>query len=291
MLKLTSAFNERRTKFVINQDNYSEGNLKTFDDHNHSFISFIPSATSLGKSSIDQAIEIKLGYEHCLPGIPEVKAMVKEAVINGVKCKVHTYFDEMQRVEALLSFDSEIKFYEAEIKSRITAKQQVKSNKYFTVHCLSGDKQQYTYERNLEAIKKEYAKLGYFCLVTNELDLTSLEVLNLYHSKEMVDKSFKDVSHILQRRIKPEDIDTANGRMFVFFISLILLSMLQNKIAQSGSKIKVAIEEIIAELDDIKYFVTHNEKILHPLTTLQKSLIEALGLNLDLSLDLNLDFV
>jgi transposase len=131
-----------------------------------------------------------------------------------------------------------------------------------------------------EVIDEARQRFGYFALFTNDASLSSVEALSVYRSKDAVEKAFSDIKTRLDFRTpKVSTEGTLDGKLLVVFISLIIISWLKKKMADSGLSDKWTLQGLIDELDTIERYerVGHRPRILE-VTKKQKDIFEALGI-------------
>ncbi|AIL32169.1 IS1634 family transposase [Basilea psittacipulmonis] len=280
MLSLTKNLKDKKITFVMDQGYFSSDNLKTIDELGNKFITFLPRNTNLSRQSIDEISELKLGYTDLVPGFKTVKCRTISSELTGMKCNLHVFLDPDKQIELQSDFEEYLQYEEKALQDKIKEKVVTKKTcKYFKIH--QEGKTEYSYERDIEKISYEYNRLGYFVLITNNLDLTSGEVLEAYRGKDLIEKAFCDIkTNLDSRRLRTQRSETTNGKIFVMFIALILLSALRNRIRHTEIEYKYSLTNIIEELDDIKLFVTDDEKVLHPLTTDQVKILNELNLDI-----------
>ncbi|RIY31263.1 hypothetical protein CKF54_07050, partial [Psittacicella hinzii] len=279
MLGINSSLKDKDITFVMDQGYYSADNLKAINEMGNKFITFLPRSTKLSKESIDELSEVVLGYTDRVPGFKSVKCRSKKAKIKGVDCQLFVFLDPDKQVELQSDFEDYLDYEEEDLKEKIKGKVITrKKSKYFKIY--REGKEKYTYERDIESIKEEYRRLGYFVLITNDLNATANEVLEVYRGKDLIEKAFKDIKTGLDsRRLRTQNSETTNGKIFLMFIALIILCSIRNRVRGTNIEYKYSIQEIIEELDDIKFFINDNSKLLHPMNTDQIQILNELKID------------
>jgi transposase len=123
-------------------------------------------------------------------------------------------------------------------------------SKYFDIKEKDGH---YYIEQNEELIAKRIIKFGTFILITNHPDLSEIEILRMYRRRDAVEKIFDDMKNDLDRkRLRVNRENRVRGSLFITFLSLILLSHIENKIHESVRLKKITKQEIFYELKKIK---------------------------------------
>ncbi|KMO85266.1 transposase, partial [Megasphaera cerevisiae DSM 20462] len=85
-----------------------------------------------------------------------------------------------------------------------------------------------------DAIKKARRYFGYFALITNE-KMSAFTALHLYRKKDVVEKAFGNIKERLNmRRLLVSSETGLDGKIFVTFVALILISYLDQKMKQTN---------------------------------------------------------
>ena len=130
-----------------------------------------------------------------------------------------------------------------------------------------------------DAIDEARSLFGYFALFTNDASLTPKEALGVYRGKDSVEKAFSDIKTRLDFRTPKVSTEEAlDGKILVVFISLIIVSWLKQKMAESGLGERWTLQGLVDEVDTIERFERpgHKARILE-VTKKQKEIFEALG--------------
>ena len=135
---------------------------------------------------------------------------------------------------------------------------------------------------NKEAVNrytKKYA--GFQALLTNSIK-DPVKALQVYRDKDVVEKSFNDLKNQLDmKRLRMHSSATVDGRLFVQFIALILISALRKEMRKSNLIERYTVRELLREmgtLTKIKYSRKYGH-ILTELTKPQRELLKKLGLD------------
>ena len=124
--------------------------------------------------------------------------------------------------------------------------------RYFTIRKTRGDQ---TIKVNEEAIREEKLDHGYFSLISNEIK-DPIIALCLYRSKDVVEKAFCNIKDRLNcRRFLTSSEASLNGKLFVVFVGLIILSYIHTKMQKNGLYKSYTLEQVLWELDGIEGFI------------------------------------
>ena len=123
-------------------------------------------------------------------------------------------------------------------------------SKYFEIKERDG---YYYVEQQTSEIEKKIKRFGTFILLTNLIDITVEEILKLYRRRDRVEKVFDNMKNDLDRnRLRVNKEARVKGSLFITFLSLILVSHIENKIRSSKTLKNMTKQEIFYELKKIK---------------------------------------
>ena len=91
---------------------------------------------------------------------------------------------------------------------------------------------------------------GYLVLVTDQMELSAKEVLDIYRSKDSVEKAFYDLKNEQDaKRLGTHGVAARDGKLFTLFISAILISEIRRRMAGlkeewTLSKVRIALDKM-----------------------------------------------
>ena len=135
-----------------------------------------------------------------------------------------------------------------------------------------------------DAIKKARRYLGYFVLISNE-KMDAFTALHLYRMKDVVEKAFGNLKErINMRRLLVSSEKGLDGKIFVEFVALILISYLDHKMKEANLYKNYTLHQLLDKLDVIEYFEDANHSpMIGELLNKQIEIYEALGVKLPTS--------
>ena len=87
--------------------------------------------------------------------------------------------------------------------------------------------------------------MGAILMLTNQPELDRAKILELYRRKDYLEKTFDVLKNEFDgKRLRGHSKDVVNGRLFIRFISLILYSVLANKMRKKISSNTIASEKL-----------------------------------------------
>lgn len=152
-----------------------------------------------------------------------------------------------------------------------------KFSRYFDVR-LTRNRHVRSYSMNEENMKKDVARTGYFAVLTNCMSPSRhdlAEILDIYGMRDEQEKSFMFIkSEQDGRRLRTSKENTADGRLFIQFVALILNCLIYRKFFSSNvlQKLFPTRQHMLEELRAIKL-------IRHPLKA--KIITEIIGRQVD----------
>ena len=89
------------------------------------------------------------------------------------------------------------------------------------------------YIRNYQAIDEQLAKCGFFLIGETDFKKTTAQILEIYRRRDMVEKSIDQLKNELDmKRLQCHNGDTAEGKVFVAFLALIVRAYMMNKLTE-----------------------------------------------------------
>ncbi|MCK5849103.1 MAG: IS1634 family transposase [Caldisericia bacterium] len=129
-----------------------------------------------------------------------------------------------------------------------------------------------------EIINDSMKNYGYFALLSNEVKDPE-EALNIYRSKDIVEKAFGNLKERLSmRRMLVSSEHSLNGKLFVQFIALIYLSSIKKRMQEQNLFRTYTLQEVLDELDGIECYEGpgHRQQV-GEITKKQTELYQQLG--------------
>jgi transposase len=127
---------------------------------------------------------------------------------------------------------------------------------------------------NIDQINKEIKYTGWL-IILGSADLPAEDVINIYRSKDVVEKGFEQLKERLQlRRLRVHSSQSSESKVFISFISHILLCHI-NKIMQEYHLYqRYTLKELLQKLQTIILKDIKGNLFLNELTATQKSILK-----------------
>jgi len=123
---------------------------------------------------------------------------------------------------------------------------------------------------NTEAVSQHIKRYtGFQALLSNKTK-DPLKALQIYRDKDVVEKSFDDLKNQLDmKRLRMHSSRATDGRLFVQFIALILMSALRKEMRKSKLIEHYTVRELLNEMETLTK-ITYSGKYGHILTEVTK---------------------
>ena len=274
-LKYMMADNERlgihKVKFVMDRGFFSAENIRLLVSQAFTFIIAMPNRLRLSRQIIDRYRENMKSSKNYIQSAG-IYAVTSENTDYGFRCYIHLYYSSEKAVDDERSFYLRLDTWEKALLQDDTPKG---AEKYFTVtHDDSGNKQ---VSRNFNQIDNETRYMGFFLIMTTDFNLDSVEVLTVYRMKDVIEKCFSNLKNKLDmKRLRVHSSDAADGKLFISFLALILISHVENTLRDYIRKNDLSTGKIFRELRKIKVVETIDGTALYnPLTKRQRDILAA----------------
>lgn len=132
-------------------------------------------------------------------------------------------------------------------------------------------------EAEIQKYRKKYC--GFFCIMSNKIK-NAKEALEVYRTKDVVEKSFDDLkNHLDMKRLRVHTTAAMDCRLFLQFIALIYTSAIRNTL-QADKKLKhLTAREALEELETISKIKYSNRygQLFTETTSFQRHILQTFG--------------
>lgn len=196
---------------------------------------------------------------------------------------IHYYYSIEKGADDEQAFDKNIAgLYNELLEGNYVESHQKSYEQFFEVKTTPKRGRQVYYRE--DAIKKARRYLGYFVLISNE-KMDAFTALHLYRMKDVVEKAFGNLKERLNmRRLLVSSEKGLDGKIFVEFVALILISYLDHKMKETNLYKTYTLHQLLDKLDVVEYFedAQHSPRI-GELLNKQIEIYETLGVKLPTS--------
>ncbi len=255
-----------RIKLVMDRGFYSEDNINAMYKSHLKFLIAARSSLKIVKEGIDSQRDSLKNWKHYSPmydlyacSIPIQWAYSQARPYKGDVLKstrrmvLHLYYSAERALEREKKLNRLLHTLQMELES---GKENPKHEKLYTTYFevtrtpVRGSTV-VAKEEAIAEIKKNY---GYFALLSNDIK-DPIEALEIYRNKDLVEKAFGNLKERLNlRRLSVSSERSLDGKLFVEFLALIILSYIKKKMQDTGLFKTTTMQELLDELDIIEGF-------------------------------------
>ena len=285
-----------KTKFVMDRGFYSEININGLYKSHVKFLLGVRISLKFVKQALNDTYEDIRMFQNFMEEINTYGLTVpiewnysQERPYKGdvIKDKrrmyLHLYYNIDKGADDESIFDKRIATLFRELKEDNPIESHEKDyTKYFDVK--RTPKRGVTVTPKDKAIREAKKYMGYFALISNEtMDATT--ALHLYRRKDVVEKAFGNIKERLNmRRLLVSSERSLDGKLFVEFVALILISHLDQKMRESQLYNKYSFSQLLDKLDVIECFEEPGKALrVGEILNAQKEIYEKLGVRVPAS--------
>ena len=253
------AFNMHKLMFVMDKGFYSRQNVSAMYSNKYGFIIAMTLSSGTAKKAID---EVRTAIRHPMNIImtDNGEAIYAKTIDShwGSEsfhwpCRFHVYTSENEDIgKRGIRLDMKLR----ECFQELNAGEWVEAHvplyaKYFKMNECENGVKKYDYKEEA-LVKAESRYSGYLVLVTDQMELSAKEVLDIYRSKDAVEKAFYDLKNEQDaKRLGTHGVAAMDGKLFTLFISAILTSEIRRRMA--GLKEEWTLNKVRTALDKITF--------------------------------------
>ena len=285
-----------KTKFVMDRGFYSEDNINGLYKEHIKFLVGTKLSLKFIKKHLDEVYDdIRMfinfdesintyGYTVMTDWDYTQNRPYKGDVIKAKRrIYIHYYYSIEKGADDEQAFDKHIASLHNELlEGKYVESHQKAYAQFFGIKTTPKRGRQVYYKE--DAIKEARRYLGYFVLISNE-KMDAFTALHLYWMKDVVEKAFGNLKERLNmRRLLVSSEKGLDGKIFVEFVALILISYLDHKMKETNLYKNYTLHQLLDKLDVIEYFedANHSPRIGEILNK-QIEIYEALGVKLPTS--------
>jgi transposase len=212
-----------------------------------------------------------------------LRGVTKERVWNsdGHKVYTHIYYNATKAAEARNNLYGYVtRLVELAALNPKDEKHTAEFKKYLIIRKSAKAEGGYTINIRRDVVDKQLTNTGWLVLISNHIS-NAKDALRIYRAKDVVEKGFLRLKKQLDlRRLRIHSDTTMRSKIFVSFISLILMSHLHNVMLSGELYKSFTMSELIRELAKLKVQYISDNRILYPLTATQQSILRAFGVDI-----------
>ena len=272
-----------RMHFVMDKGFYSRKNIDDLVGYRDHFTIAVPLNNKWLQQAIDQIHQTIHGPEGYRKLDDEILYVHSRQYPWGEakrRCYLHLYYNATNRAREVDAFNETLFQYRQEVESgKPVAEHQKAYDDYLIVK--TTPKRGMKVSFNTEAINRHISRYAGFQALLSSGIKNPVEAMGVYRDKDSVEKCFDDLKNGLDmKRLRMHSSSTVDGRLFVQFIALILISAMRKQMRDSGLIEKYTVREVLREMETLTK-INYSGKYGHILTELtkpQKAILKALDI-------------
>lgn len=290
LLKDIDFLDLEKLKLVMDRGFYSEKNINDLMKHHHKFLIGVKNSLKIVGRHLNQLRDVlvtRINYNSELHlyvktfadewDYTEEKPRLGETVTGKRRVYIHIYFNDQHCTDDRDRFNHMLDQYEEELRSGHRNPEHEKAYvRYFELHETPARGLKISYKE--DAIRQAERDYGYFVLMTNGIK-DPVEALRTYRLRDLIEKSFGNLKERLDmRRMSVSSEENFEGKLFVQFIALELMSYIKKKMDDNHLYKNYTMQQLIDTLDIIELYQQPGKaRHLSEITEKQLKLYAALG--------------
>jgi hypothetical protein len=279
------ALEVKRLHYVMDKGFYSKKNVDALVENRDRFTLSVPLNNKWLLEAIDDIYETihgPDGYRKLDDEILYVHSRLYPWGKEMRRCYLHLYYNATARAKDVDKFNEELLQYKGELESGKPVADHQKAYDDFLIQKTT-PKRGLQVSFNSEAVSQYISRYaGFQGLLSNGIK-DPVEAMRVYRDKDAVEKCFDDLKNSLDmKRLRMHTSATVDGRLFVQFIALILISAIRKEMRSSKLIEKYTVRELLQEmktLTKVKYSGKYGH-ILTEVTKAQRDILKALDIQL-----------
>ena len=275
-----------RLHYVMDKGFYSRKNIDDLVAHRAHFTLSVPLNNRWVQQAIDDVhttIHGPEGYRKLDDEILYVHSRLYPWGEGKRRCYLHLYFNAASHARAVDTFNEALFQYRQEMESGQPVPAHQKAYDDFLV-VKTTPKRGMKVSFNTEAVNRHISRYAGFQALLSSSIKDPIEAMQVYRDKDSVEKCFDDLKNSLDmKRLRMHTSSTVDGRLFVQFIALILISALRKQMRDTKLIEQYTVREMLREMETLTK-VNYSGKYGHIMTELTKQQRQILN---DLEIPLN----
>lgn len=269
--------------FVMDKGFYSEKGIAPLLKRYTKFAIGVPFSTKAAKELAGNCMDSICSPDNAvMVGENIYYAQTYRKKLNNRRVYYHVYYDEDRHVREKKLLMRKVLHLENQLMEGSISVTDPAAKRYFTFQ--KTKEGSYNIHRRKDVIDSEKKLAGYFVILTNHYK-DSQQILEIYRNKDIVEKCFDNLKNDLDlHRLRIHSDEAMEGRIFIGFISLIIMSYIREKMRIHDVYRKYSFHELIAELKKLKMIEFKDGKtMLTEITSGQKFIFKAMELEIPTS--------
>ena len=266
--------------FVMDKGFYSIKGISPLLKNHTKFAIGVPFTTDVAKELVNKYKDgICCSANAIMVGENIYYAQTHRTMLKDRRVYYHVYYDEQRHTDDKKHLMQKVIRIENGLQDGSISMNDPSARRYFSFQKTKDGS--YNIHRKTDVIDAEKELAGYFIILTNHYK-DPQHVLEIYRNKDAVEKSFNNLKNDLDlERLRIHTDEAMEGRIFIGFISLIIMSQIREQMRKNNVYDKYSFNELMAELKKLKVIKFKGGKLLMTeLTKKHKYIFKAMGIQL-----------
>ena len=291
MLGKAKEYGYRNVGFILDRGYFSKDNIRYMDHEGYNFVIMVKGMSKLVNGII---LENKNTFEDVrkfhVHGTKTYGITVKSKLYNSdMKSRYfHLYYSPGKNSYQRSDLEKKLERMKRTIE-KLRGKTEVELSEsyleYFEPIYYEPDHTFLMAKEREKVIENELKLCGYFCIITSE-KMTADDALHLYKSRDCSEKLFRgDKSYLGNRSLRVGSQETAEAKIFVEFVAMIvrnrLYTYLMDEVKRIGQRENyMTVPAAIKELEKIEMVRVNSGKykLDHAVSATQKAILKSFGI-------------
>ncbi|MDR2522304.1 MAG: transposase [Synergistaceae bacterium] len=266
---------------VMDKGFYSKKNVDALrsDSAKQKFIVPVPFTAKFAKKAVEsERKDIDRITNTIIVGENSMRAVTKERAWYGTgDIHVHVYYNAKKASNSREALYAEVAILkeEAEFEPQKCSKSK-EHRKYLNIRKSASAPSGYTIKIREDAVFDSLSTSGWVVLISNET-ADARKAMQIYRAKDVVEKGFLRLKRDLDLgRLRVHSDDRMLNKVFVGFISLILLAELDKTMSDKGLyRNNMTMQQLIRRLSKLRAVYVGGSRIVYPVTKEQRQIFDA----------------
>lgn len=286
-LSLAFRIQEKRLTLVMDKGFFSSKNVKTLlsGPLKSKFIIALPWTLAFAqeqvereRAGIDRFSNVIVMGKEVLRGVSRRLEWPLEKGRGSCPVYVHIYYNLTkadERKNELYGYAASL--FELAKQDPFDKRYEVEFKKYLTIRKANKPGAASVSMRE-DVLENELRHTGWMVLMSNHIKDAG-EALRIYRAKDVVEKGFLRLKNNLDlSRLRVHGDTTMCGKVFMGFIALIMLSHIHQVMLKAGLYKTMTKLELIRYMEKLKVQYIKDDRILFPVSKVQKTILDAFGI-------------
>lgn len=269
---------------VMDKGFYSKKNIDALrvDDAQQKFIVSVPFTATFAKKIVEsERKDIDRISNTIVVGANSMRAVTKERAWYGTgDVHAHVYYNAKKAFSSREALYANVIILKEEAESEPQKYSGSKEHrKYLNIRKSGSTTSGYTVTIREDAVADELSTSGWVILISNETQDVK-RAIQIYRAKDVVEKGFLRLKRSLDLgRLRVHSEDRMLNKVFVGFISLILLSELDKVMSEKRLYRNMTMQQMIRRLSKLRAVYIAGSRVVYPVTKEQRQIFDAFGVH------------